>query len=619
MHHLFILYSKLKTIIGFSAFYHDSAAALIHNGEIIAAAQEERFSRVKHDAKFPKNSILYLLSECEKNGYEVDAVIFYEKPFLKFERLLETYVANAPFGFSSFRKAMPVWLREKLFQKNLIIKEIKKIIKNFDEKNLYFSEHHLSHAASAFYPSPYEEAIILTIDGVGEWATTTISIGKKNDIEIIKEINFPHSIGLLYSAFTYYLGFKVNSGEYKVMGLGPYGEPKYKDIILEKLIHLKSDGSFRLNMEYFNYTTGLTMTNSKFERIFGEKRRKSEGKLTQFHMDIACSIQEVIEEIIIKITHNLSAEFNIKNLCLAGGVALNCVANSKIVRKNIFDNVWIQPAAGDAGGALGAALLLWYKQLNNTRLCNKFDKMKGSFLGPKYSNDYIRNELNEVGAKYQEVDDDELIFITTEELKNNSAIGWFQGRMEFGPRALGSRSIIANPKSDSMQKTLNLKIKYRESFRPFAPSILREDLNKWFDFDIDSPYMLFVSQIKESLKIKNSSDKNLFGIEKLNSKRSVIPAVTHVDFSARIQTVHFETNPLYHKLISSFKKRTGCPILVNTSFNVRGEPIVCNPSDAFNCFMGTELDLLIIGNFVLKKKSQEKTLLMNYKNKYELD
>jgi len=609
----------LKTIIGFSAFYHDSAAALIHNGEIVAAVQEERFSRIKHDAKFPKNSILYLLSECDKYGYEVDAIIFYEKPFLKFERLLETYVANAPYGFTSFKKAMPVWLREKLFQKNLIIKEIKNIIKNFDESNLYFSEHHLSHAASAFYPSPYEEAIILTLDGVGEWATTTISIGKKNNIEIIKEINFPHSIGLLYSAFTYYLGFKVNSGEYKVMGLAPYGKPRYKDIILSKLIDLKDDGSFRLNMKYFNYATGLTMINSKFEKIFGIARRNSESKLTQFHMDIACSIQEAIEEIIIKITNDISIKYNIKNLCLAGGVALNCVANSKIIKEKFFNNVWIQPAAGDAGGALGAALLLWYKELNSIRSNNKIDKMKGSFLGPEYDNDYIQKELNEVGAKYQKVDDDDLIILTTEALVNNNAIGWFQGRMEFGPRALGCRSIIANPKSENMQKTLNLKIKYRESFRPFAPSILREDLNEWFEFDIDSPYMLFVSQIKESLKIKNLSDENLFGIDKLNFKRSVIPAVTHVDFSARIQTVHIETNPLYHKLISNFKKRTGCPILVNTSFNVRGEPIVCTPTDAFNCFMGTELDILIIGNFILKKNIQDKTLIMNYKNKYELD
>ncbi|MDC0044636.1 carbamoyltransferase [Pelagibacteraceae bacterium] len=609
----------MKTILGISAFYHDSAAALIQNGEIIAAAQEERFTRIKHDSSFPTNSIKYVLSELKTKKLNLDYVVFYEKPFLKFERLLETYVANAPRGFRSFKTSMPIWLKEKLFQKSFLIKELKKIIKDFTEKKLYFSEHHLSHASSAFYPSPYNEAIILTLDGVGEWATTTISIGKENKIRILKEINFPHSIGLLYSAFTYYLGFKVNSGEYKVMGLAPYGQPIYKDIILNNLVDVKEDGSFKLNMSYFNYSTGLTMTNKKFNKLFKSSKREPESDLTQFHMDIASSIQEVIEEIIIKITKYLSKEFKITNLCLAGGVALNCVANSKILKAKHFENVWIQPSAGDAGGALGAALLLWHNELGNPRKKISKNFMCGSYLGPEFDDYEIEKSLTKCGARFEKLSYENLIKNTVNCLTENRAIGWFQGRMEFGPRALGGRSIIADPRSDSMQKNLNLKIKFRESFRPFAPSILREDLENWFNFNEDSPYMLFVCDIKNELRIINDVDKDYFGIEKLNIKRSKIPAVTHVDYSARIQTVHKATNPRYYDLILAFKKKTGCPLIVNTSFNVRGEPIVCSPTDAFNCFMGTELDNLVIGNYFLKKENQDKNLIKNYKENYNLD
>lgn len=611
----------MTTILGISAFYHDSAAALVKNGEIIAAAQEERFTRKKHDAEFPKNAINYVLKEMNLSLDKVDHVVFYEKPFIKFERLLETYVANAPKGFLSFKTAMPIWLKEKLFQKSLITKELKKVSNNFKSNKLLFAEHHESHAASAFYPSPFQEAIILTLDGVGEWATTTVSIGKGNNFETVKEIHFPHSIGLLYSAFTYYLGFKVNSGEYKVMGLAPYGEPKYKKLILNNLIDIKEDGSFFLDQSFFNYSTGLTMISQKFLNLFGRPVRKSESDLlTQFHMDIASSVQAVIEEVILKITKNLSAEYKLSNLCLAGGVALNCVANGKILKAGHFKNIWVQPAAGDAGGALGAALLVWHKELNEPRKISKIDSMKGSFLGPSYNKKEIENSLLKCGAKFNLLDDDLIIKLTAEALAEGKAIGWFQDRMEFGPRALGARSIIADPRSEKMQKTLNLKVKYRESFRPFAPSVLREDLNEWFDLNYDSPYMLLVSGVKEKIRLELSEiEKKLFGIDKLNIKRSKIPAVTHIDYSARIQTVHKETNQKYHSLISKFKEITGCPLLVNTSFNVRGEPIVCTPTDAFKCFMGTELDALVIGNFFLVKEDQNIELIESYKEKYALD
>ncbi len=610
----------MTKILGISSFYHDSSASLIINGEIINAVQEERFTRIKHDPSFPVNSIKYILKENEITLNEIDFIVFYEKPFLKFERLLETYVANSPRGFKSFRIAMPIWLREKLFQKIFIVKELKKIFSGFNADKLMFSEHHISHASSAYYPSPFNEAVILTLDGVGEWSTTTISLGKKNKIKIVEEIQFPHSIGLLYSAFTYYLGFKVNSGEYKVMGLAPYGRPIYKNLILKKLIDLKEDGSFRLDQSYFNYSTGLTMTNKKFSALFGKPvRRADNDSLTQFHMDVACSIQEVIEIIILKITKYLSQKFQIPNLCLAGGVALNCVANSKILEAKHFKNIWIQPASGDAGGSLGSALYFWHNELNGIKKINK-DNMKGSFLGPYFNESEIKNELIKCGGKFEVFNNNEVISKTVEALTKGKAVGWFQGKMEFGPRSLGSRSIIADPRSESMQKNLNLKIKYRESFRPFAPAILREDLNDWFNIDTDSPYMLFVSKIKKHLHIKlNQKLNNLFGIEKLNIKRSKIPAVTHVDYSARVQTVHKKSNPKFHLLISKFKEKTKCPILVNTSFNVRGEPIVCTPTDAFKCFMGTELDMLVIENFILIKANQNKDLIENYKNKYELD
>ncbi len=611
----------MTKILGISAFYHDSAASLVVDGNIIYAVQEERFTRIKHDASFPKNSIKFILDNANLKIDEIDYIVFYEKPFLKFERLLETYVANAPSGFKSFKIAMPIWLREKLFQKNFLLKELKKFSKEFDIKKILFSEHHYSHAASAFYPSPFESAVVLTLDGVGEWATSSISIGDKNNLEMVKEINFPHSLGLLYSAFTYFLGFKVNSGEYKVMGLAPYGEPKYAKLIFDNIINIKEDGSFWLNQEYFNYATGLTMTNKKFSNLFGKKVRKPEKeKLNQFHMDIAASIQIVLEEAILRIIKNLAKEYKYKNLCLAGGVALNCVANGKILDSGLFKNIWIQPASGDAGGALGAALLLWYNELKKTRKISNNDDMKGSLLGPEYEQGEIEEMLNDCGAKFHIFDDSLLIDHTVKSLCDGKAIGWFQGKMEFGPRSLGSRSILADPRSDKMQKNLNLKIKFRESFRPFAPAILREDVNNWFDLNQDSPYMLLVSKIKKNLRNQISEkEKNLFGIDKLNIKRSQIPAVTHVDYSARIQTVHKNTNPKFHSLIKKFKDITQCPILVNTSFNVRGEPIVCSPVDAFKCFMGTELDILVIGNCFLIKDEQSKNLLDNYKDKYELD
>jgi carbamoyltransferase len=613
----------MKSILGISAFYHDSAAALLIDGKIIAAAQEERFTRKKHDPSYPYNSIKYVLDEAKLNLSQIDQIVFYEKPFLKFERLLETYLAFAPRGFSTFLMSMPLWLREKLFQKNYIFNQLKRNDKEFNDiDKISFSEHHFSHAASAFFPSPFEEAVVLTLDGVGEWATTTLAIGRGNKLSMIKEIYFPHSIGLLYSAFTYYTGFKVNSGEYKVMGLAPYGEPKYTDLILKELIDVKEDGSFRLNMKYFNFATGLTMTNQKFSKLFGHKvRDPNKELLTQFHMDIASSIQRVIEIIVLKLVKNIQKETNTKNLCLAGGVALNCVANGKIVKNKIFENIWIQPASGDAGGSLGAALAFWHQELSKPRqIIKSKDTMNGSYLGPQFNEKKIENSLNELKAKFNKYDEKHLLENVANELKNGKIVGWFQGRMEFGPRALGCRSIIADPRSEKMQKNLNLKIKFRESFRPFAPSVLREDLNDWFDLNCDSPYMLLVADVKENIQIKESeNDKKLFGIERLNLKRSSIPAVTHVDYSARIQTVHRETNPRYYELLKNFKKITNCPILVNTSFNIRGEPIVCSVEDAFKCFMGTELDILVCENFVLQKKDQDKNLINNYKGQIELD
>ena len=612
----------MTSILGISAFYHDSAAAILIDGEIIAAVQEERFTRKKHDSSFPKNSVDYVLKYSKLKLSDVDYIVFFEKIFLKFERLLETYVAFAPKGFTQFVKSMPVWLRDKLFQKKQLLNLLKEQDEDFkDNGKLYFSEHHLSHAASAFYPSPFEEAIVLTADGVGEWATTTVAIGKGSNLEIKKEIYFPHSLGLLYSAFTYYLGFKVNSGEYKMMGLAPYGEPKYSKIIKEYLVDIKEDGSFRLNQDYFDYATGLKMINKKFNSLFDHEPRDSEReKLNQFHMDIAASIQEVTEEIILKLSTSLKNEYKINNLCLAGGVALNCVANGKILNSKVFENIWIQPAAGDAGGSLGAALAFWYLELKNKREVDPQDQMKGSYLGPNYEQIDIENELNKIGAKFSILGEEDIYLETVKHLINGDAIGWFQGRMEFGPRALGSRSILGDPRSSNMQRNLNLKVKYRESFRPFAPSILRDDLNQWFDININSPYMLLVSQVKKEKSIEmNQDEKKLFGIDKLNVKRSEIPAVTHVDYSARIQTVDGKYNPKYFKLLTKFKEKTSCPILINTSFNVRGEPIVNTPTDAFRCFMGTELDVLVIGNCVLKKNDQDLSLKKDYKNLFELD
>ncbi len=611
----------MTSILGISAFYHDSAACILKNGKIIAAAQEERFTRKKHDPSYPQNAIKFVLKHANLKLNEVDYIVFFEKPFLKFERLLETYVAFAPKGFLSFSKAMPLWINEKLFQKKLLFKKLKEHDKNYiSDENIYFSDHHLSHAASAFFPSPFEEAIVLTADGVGEWATTTVAVGKENKLEIKKEIHFPHSLGLLYSAFTYYTGFKVNSGEYKLMGLAPYGKPIYQEKI-KQLIDIKDDGTFRLDQKYFNYATGFTMTNEKFNKFFGNKNRNPEKeKITQFHMDIAASIQKVTEEIMIKLARSIRNDYDIKNLCLAGGVALNCVANGKILQEKIFDNIWIQPAAGDAGGSLGAALALWYLELDKKRIANPEDDMQGSYLGPNYDQNTIEKELELIGANFEIVDYDNLINRTTKYLSEEKAIGWFQGRMEFGPRALGARSILGDPRSETMQKNLNLKVKYRESFRPFAPSILREDLSKWFNMEVDSPYMLLVTDINDEKKIEmNEDQKKLFGIDKLNIKRSEIPAITHVDYSARIQTVSKKTNKPYYDLLNKFKEKTGCPVLVNTSFNVRGEPIVNTPTDAFNCFMGTELDYLIIGNCILDKNKQNPKLKKNYTKEFELD
>ena len=611
----------MSSILGISAFFHDSAACILKDGEIIAAAQEERFTRKKHDPNYPHNAIEFVLKYANLKLSEVDKIVFFEKPFLKFERLLETYVAFAPKGFVSFAKAMPIWIKEKLFQKNLLFNKLKQHDQNYkSDQNIFFSDHHLSHAASAFFPSPFDEAVVLTADGVGEWATTTVAVGKNNKLEIKKEIHFPHSLGLLYSAFTYYTGFKVNSGEYKLMGLAPYGNPIYEEKV-KQLLDLKEDGTFRLNQKYFNYATGLTMTNKNFDKLFGQKPRNPKNeKITQFHMDIASSIQKVTEEIMINLVKSIRKEYGINNLCLAGGVALNCVANGKILKEKIFDNIWIQPAAGDAGGSLGAALALWHIDLGNKRSVNPNDDMKGSYLGPEYNQDEIENDLKIAGANFEILNYNELIDKTAQLLSNEKAIGWFQGRMEFGPRALGSRSILGDPRSDKMQKNLNLKVKYRESFRPFAPSILREDLSTWFDMNVDSSYMLLVANINSDKKIEMTNEqKNLFGIDKLNIKRSKIPAVTHVDYSARVQTVTKNINNRYYDLISKFKEKTGCPVIVNTSFNVRGEPIVNTPTDAFNCFMGTELDYLVIGNCILDKSKQDKGLKKDYTKEFELD
>ena len=608
-------------ILGISALYHDSAAALIDDGEILAAAQEERFTRVKHDARFPENAIAYCLAAAGTNMSEIDFVAFYDKPFLKFERLLETYVSFAPKGFKSFRVAMPIWLREKLFQKDLLRKEFKKFDADFDWQNkLLFAEHHQSHAASAFYPSPFEEALVLTMDGVGEWATTSVAIGAGNKLNVTKELHFPHSLGLLYSAFTYYTGFKVNSGEYKVMGLAPYGEPKYAQTILDNIIDLKADGSFRLDQSYFDYCTGLKMTNDKFNNLFGGPPSKSEGWLTNKEMDLAASIQAVTEEVVQRLTRSLAQETGAKNLCLAGGVALNCVANGKVLRDGAFENIWIQPAAGDAGGALGAALCAYHHFQDKPRRTNNTDSMKGSYLGPEFSDLEIQRRLTAIGANFVTLDVDSIIDKTAQALADGKSIGWFQGRMEFGPRALGGRSILGDPRSPEMQKILNLKIKYRESFRPFAPSVRLEDVAEWFDLDTESPYMLLVAEVaKKRQKEMNAEEQALFGIKKLNVVRSEIPAVTHVDYSARVQTVNSVTNPKYHALLTKFKELTGCPVVANTSFNVRGEPIVCTPEDAFHCFMGCKMEVLIIGNLILYKEDQDPTLIVDYKDAFKLD
>jgi carbamoyltransferase len=607
-------------ILGISAFYHDSAAVLVSDGIITAAAQEERFTRIKHDSSFPLNAVNYCLDEAGILPAEVDYVTFYDKPFLKFERLLETYLTFAPKGFRSFKTAMPLWLKEKLFQKDLLRKELEKATGQLDwQDKLLFAEHHQSHASSAYFPSPFEDAVVLTMDGVGEWATTSVAIGEGNQLKTIKEIHFPHSLGLLYSAFTYYIGFRVNSGEYKVMGLAPYGEPKYIDKIFDHLVDLKEDGSFRLDQSYFNYCTGLTMTNKKFDDLFGGPVRGADELLTQHHMDLAASVQAATEKIVLTLAKSLAAETGKKNLCLAGGVALNCVANGKLLREGYFDNIWIQPAAGDAGGALGAALSTYYEFLEKPREVNT-NAMNGSYLGPAFSQQDIESRLTSVGADFDVLDDSEIVNAVAQELGADKAVGWFQGRMEFGPRALGARSIIGNPQSPKMQKVLNLKVKFRESFRPFAPSVLREDVDQWFNLKTDSPYMLLVADVKEEHRVEmTEAEQQLFGIDKLNIARSTIPAVTHVDYSARIQTVHAETNPKYHQLITKFKELTGCPILVNTSFNVRGEPIVCSPEDAFNCLMGTELDVLAIGNCLLKKDRQDPALKKDYTAAFELD
>jgi carbamoyltransferase len=612
-------------VLGISAFYHDSAAALVQDGQVTAAAQEERFSRKKFDDGFPHRAIRYCLDSAGMRLSDADYVVFYDKPFLKFERLYETYIAFAPRGYASFVKAMPVWLSEKLFQKTMLVNELQRIDVNFDRARLLFAEHHHSHAASAFYPSPFEQALVLTVDGVGEWCTTMAGVGRGNRIDIEKEILFPHSLGLLYSAFTYYLGFKVNSGEYKLMGLAPYGEPRYCDIIRGNLIDLKPDGSFRLNMDYFNYCTGLTMTNEKFAGLFGMPATPEGQPLTQKHMDIAASVQVVLEEAMLRLTRGLAAEYGQKNLCLAGGVALNCVANGKIACDGKFDQIWIQPASGDSGGAVGAALLGYHYTGDNERRFNRGasddDAMCGSLLGPSFTDEQIAQRLRSEGARFEMVADTEVLLDrTAQALADGRAVGWFQGRMEFGPRALGNRSILADPRNAEMQKTLNLKVKYRESFRPFAPSVLAEDAREWFDLDRPSPYMLLVANVAESRRLETTADQNhLSGFDKLKAPRSQIPAVTHVDYSARVQTVHRETNPRFHGLLQAFKKKTGCPVLVNTSFNVRGEPIACTPEDAFRCLMGTDIEMLVIGNCILLKEWQNPNLVLNYRDAFDPD
>jgi carbamoyltransferase len=608
-------------ILGISALYHDSAAAVVVDGRVIAAAQEERFSRKKHDARFPRNAIDYCLGELDCRLSDLDQVVFYDKPFLKFERLLETYLTFAPRGFSSFRIALPVWLKEKLFQKELLVRELKSIDQDFSSQRLLFTEHHLSHAASAFFPSPFEDAAVLTMDGVGEWATTSLGLGSGRELNIFKEIHFPHSLGLLYSAFTYYTGFKVNSGEYKLMGLAPYGEPKYASLILDKIIHVNDDGSFWLDQSYFDYCVGLRMTNERFAALFGQPARQPEHELlTQFHMDVAASIQAVTEHAVLKLARALGRETQARNLCMAGGVALNCVANGKLVKEGIFDAIWIQPAAGDAGGAVGAALAGYHLFAAQSRAAAPHDGMSGAYLGPSFSEDDVQRRLAAAGARFSTLDDAELIRSTAQSLADGKAVGWMQGRMEFGPRALGNRSILGDPRSPTMQKVLNLKVKYRESFRPFAPSVLREDLQQWFDLDEDSPYMLLVGPVRaEHRREMTAEERALFGIDKLNVPRSSIPAVTHVDYSARVQTVHAETNPRYHALISAFKALTNCGVLVNTSFNVRGEPIVWTPEDAFRCFMGSDIDVLVVGNCYLRKEDQNPALRIDYKDQFELD
>ena len=609
-------------VVGISAFYHDAAAAIVRDGEIVAAAQEERFTRKKHDAGFPRHALDYCLAEAGVKLEDVDLVAFYDKPLLKFERLLETYLAFAPRGFESFRMAIPVWLREKLFLKDLLQKQLAEKRPDFDwDKRLVFSEHHLSHAASAFFPSPFDSAAVLTLDGVGEWATTSLALGRGHRLEVVKEIHFPHSLGLLYSAFTYYTGFKVNSGEYKLMGLAPYGEPKYAKTILDHLIDLKPDGSFKLDLDYFNYCVGLTMTNAKFDRLFGAPPRGPDQRLEPFHMDLAASVQQVTEEILLRMTRAIAKETGERNLCLAGGVALNCVANGKVLRDGSFEKMWIQPAAGDAGGSIGAALCAYHLLRDQPRRAHDgADGMRGAFLGPSYPQDEIVQRLRAAGARFRVVPGDGAIDEAVDALVAGKAVGWFQGRMEFGPRALGGRSILGDPRSPTMQKLLNLKVKYRESFRPFAPAILREDLADWFELDVDSPYMLLVAGVRpERRRAMTAAEEGLFGIDKLNVPRSDIPAVTHVDYSARVQTVHRDTHPRFHALIERFKMRTGCPVLVNTSFNVRGEPIVGTPEDAFRCFMGTEIETLVIGDCVLDKAAQNPALKLDYKHAFELD
>ncbi len=609
-------------VLGISAFYHDSAAALVTDGRIVAAAQEERFTRKKNDAGFPRSAIQYCLNEAAIDLDAVDYVVFYEKPFVKFERLLETYLAFAPRGLRSFRMALPIWIKEKLFQKRLLRKELERLAPDCDwEKRLLFSEHHQSHAASAFFPSPFEEAAVLTMDGVGEWTTTSLAVGRKSALEIIREIHFPHSLGLLYAAFTAYTGFRVNSGEYKMMGLAPYGEPRHVQKILDHLIDLKADGSFWLDQSYFDYCTGLTMTNGRFHALFGGEPRDEHAPLTQREMDLAASIQAVTDEAVLRMTRSIARETGAKNLCLAGGVALNCVANGKIVRDGKFESIWVQPAAGDAGGALGAALTVYHLYCKQPRMPHDgLDAMQGSYLGPQFAQPDIEQRLAACGAVFDVMTEEALIEATVDALIGEKAVGWHQGRMEFGPRALGNRSILGDPRSRTMQKTLNLRVKYRESFRPFAPSVLREDVADWFDHDDDSPYMLVVADVAEKRwKALSVEDAARVGTDKVNAARSEIPAITHVDYSARLQTVHRETNPRYHALISAFKARTGCPVVVNTSFNVRGEPIACTPEDAFRCLMGTEIEALVVGDCFLRKERQDPALKLDYRNVFDPD